>query len=58
MKKRVIFCLLFAVLGLTSKSAVYNVMDFGAKNNGRDLTTIQIQNPIDKCFMNGGGLVY
>jgi polygalacturonase len=58
MKKRVIVCLLFAVLGLTSKSAVYNVMDFGARNDGKTLTTLQIQNTIDKCFMNGGGLVY
>lgn len=33
-------------------------MDFGAKNNGTDLTTFQIQNAIDKCFLFGGGVVY
>jgi len=58
MKKRIIICLLFAVLCLASESAVYNVMDFGAKNNGKDLTTLQIQNAIDRCFINGGGVVY
>jgi polygalacturonase len=58
MKKRVIVCLLFAVLGLTSKSAVYNVMDFGARNDGKILTTSQIQTAIDRCALNGGGVVY
>jgi polygalacturonase len=46
MKKKVIFSLLFAVLGLASKSAVYNVMDFGAKSDGKTLATLQIQNAI------------
>jgi polygalacturonase len=43
---------------MASRSAVYNVMDFGAKNNGTELTTLQIQNAINKCFLNGGGVVY
>ncbi len=58
MKKIILFCSLFTVLNLTSHSAVYNVMDFGAKNNGKELTTSQIQNAIDRCFINGGGVVY
>ena len=54
------FFLLSLILCLTSesKSAVYNILDFGAKNNGTELTTQQIQNAIDKCFLNGGGVVY
>ena len=50
MKKGILFCLLFTVLNLTSQSAVYNVMDFGARNDGKTLTTLQIQNAIDRCF--------
>ena len=57
-EKDILFCLLFTALNLASQSAVYNVMDFGAKNNGLELTTSQIQNAIDKCFINGGGVVY
>jgi polygalacturonase len=58
MNKRILFCLLFVVLSVVSRSAVYNVMDFGADNKGGELTTLQIQNAIDKCFLNGGGVVY
>ena len=58
MKKIILFCSLFTVLNLTSHSAVYNVMDFSARNDGKILTTSQIQNAIDRCFINGGGVVY
>jgi len=57
MKKMIVLALLM-VTSLTSRSAVYNVMEFGAKNNGMELTTLQIQSTIDKCFFNGGGVVY
>jgi polygalacturonase len=39
------------------KGHVYNVMDFGAKNDGKTISTKQIQDAIDKCAMNGGGQV-
>jgi polygalacturonase len=58
MNKGILNLLLFSALHLVSKSAVYNVNDFGAKNNGHELTTLQIQNAIDKCSQNGGGVVY
>jgi polygalacturonase len=58
MNKKILSCILFVSLSLASKSAVYNIMDFGAKNNGIELTTLQIQYAIDKCFLNGGGVVY
>lgn len=54
MNKHILSCILFAVLTIASKAAVYNVMDFGARNNGLELTTLQIQNTIDMCFLNGG----
>ena len=58
MTKKILFSLLVFCFSIASRSAVYNVMDFGARNTGRELTTIQIQNAIDKCALNGGGVVY
>ena len=58
MKKFILFCFLSAVLNIASKSAVYNIIDFGARNDGRTLTTLQIQNAIDRCAVSGGGVVY
>ena len=58
MTKKILFSLLVICFSIASRSAVYNVMDFGARNTGRELTTIQIQNAIDKCALNGGGVVY
>jgi polygalacturonase len=58
MNRKILLCILLLNLTVVSESAVYNVMDFGAKNNGRDITTSQIQNAIDKCFRDGGGMVY
>jgi polygalacturonase len=53
----IIFSTLFLSICLVSESAVYNVMDFGAKNNGIDLTTLQIQSTIDECAKQDGGIV-
>jgi polygalacturonase len=58
MTRKILFCLLIAGLSTPSKSAVYSVIDFGAKNNRNELTTFQIQNAIDRCSVNGGGVVY
>jgi polygalacturonase len=58
MNKKILFCFLFAGLCIASESAIYNIMDFGAKNNGKEHTTLQIQNTIDKCSLDGGGVVY
>jgi len=58
MDKKIIISLFIATISIISKSAVYNVMDFGAKNNGFELTTPHIQNTIDICFLHGGGIVY
>ena len=37
--------------------AIYNVRDFGAEGNGRTLDTKAIQQAIDTCSKNGGGIV-
>ena len=58
MKRKILFPLFFALTSFALNASVYNIMDFGAINNGRDLTTIQIQRAIDKCFLEGGGVVY
>ncbi len=55
---RALFCLLLSGLSFASKSEVYNIMDFGAKNNGREITTVMIQNAIDMCYAKGGGTVF
>ena len=36
----------------------YNILDFGAKPDGKTLNTQAIQNAIDECAGNGGGTVY
>lgn len=58
MNKKILlgFVLLFACL--VSHATVYNVMDFGAVNNGQTLTTKQIQAAINKCYADNGGVVY
>lgn len=58
MNRRILYSIIFSCATLVSQAAIYNVMDFGAINNGRDLTTVHIQRAIDKCFANGGGTVY
>ncbi|MEN8229192.1 MAG: glycosyl hydrolase family 28 protein [Bacteroidota bacterium] len=44
--------------GYEFKTDTFNVMDYGAKNKGIFLTTKEIQDAIDACELNGGGVVY
>jgi polygalacturonase len=37
--------------------AEYNILDFGADKNGKELTTVAIQKAINECYANGGGTV-
>ncbi len=39
-------------------AGIYNVAKFGARNDGRSLTTDKIQQAIDRCAEEGGGVVY
>lgn len=62
-KKTLLFTVLFFVLTLvcscsnSDKVPVYNVLDFGAKGDGKTNEASYIQNAIDKCNESGGGTV-
>ena len=45
-------------ISIASVGKVYNVLDFDAKPDGKTLCTQAIQNAIDQCAENGGGMVY
>ncbi|MBC8592948.1 hypothetical protein H8744_06700 [Oscillospiraceae bacterium N12] len=47
-----------ATISTFSNAASYNVLDFGAKNNGRELVTSHIQKAINQCHADGGGVVF
>ena len=49
---------LLTIFSCTKKTDVYNVLDFGAINDGKTLTTAHIQKAIEECVKNGGGMVY
>lgn len=49
--------LLFILCGLQVEAAVYNIRDFGAKNDTTVLSTRAIQAAIDRCSAEGGGQV-
>ena len=38
--------------------AIFNVLEYGVKGDGKSIDTDFIQAGIDKCFQNGGGTVH
>jgi hypothetical protein len=59
MKKSIILLLLFCFCFYGSGQIVtYNVLNYGAVNDGKTITTIPIQKAIDDCALKGGGTVY
>jgi len=55
-----LFTILFLILltGCTSKNqSPYNIVNFGAKSDGKTINTSVIQKTIDLCSQNGGGTV-
>ncbi|MDT8299945.1 MAG: glycosyl hydrolase family 28 protein [Sedimentisphaerales bacterium] len=54
------FGLLMLINPITVGSAkkTYNILDFGAKPDGKTLCTQAIQNAVDKCSESGGGTLY
>lgn len=57
-KGLLLFSLLFIFISSYAKSDIFNILDYGAINDGKTLTTAQIQKAIDACAANGGGMVY
>ena len=55
--KKIILSTLLLGTTITVSAGVYNVKDFGAKSDGKSLTTKEIQSAIDRCHNEGGGLV-
>ena len=57
--KLLLASVLTAVVGATAAAAdrVYNVMDYGAQPDGMTLCTAEIQQAIDTCAAEGGGVV-
>ena len=53
----VLVVILVANAWVGAKVTTYNILDFGAKNNGKELTTVEIQHAIDRCYRDGGGVV-
>lgn len=49
--------LLMTVFTFSAKAGSYNILDYGAVNDGKTLTTAAIQKAIDACSENGGGQV-
>ncbi|MBK0379715.1 glycoside hydrolase family 28 protein [Mucilaginibacter segetis] len=58
MKKALLFLSLLLTIFSSYAKDKYNVLDYGAKNDGKTLTTAQIQKTINICSANGGGMVY
>lgn len=57
-KGLLLFALLLALLTSYANSDIYNILDYGANDDGKNLTTAPIQKAIDACAKNGGGMVY
>lgn len=58
MNKKIILIICFICCGMLVHATTYNIIDFGAKNDGYTLATASIQRAIDECHAKGGGMVY
>ena len=53
----IISIILFSFCCLQVQAATYNILDFGAKSDGKFINTKVINAAVDKCFQQGGGTV-
>lgn len=58
MKKTVIILFLLAVTSVFARERYYNILDYGAKGDGKTNNTKAINATIDAAAKNGGGTVY
>ncbi len=54
----IVLPMLAMVLSVSAKQVFYNVLDFGAKGDGKTLNTKAINAAVDAAAKNGGGTVY
>jgi len=58
MKKIIALLFYFIVVSVSSQKMFYNVLDFGAKGDGKTNNTKAINQAVDTAAKNGGGTVY
>lgn len=56
--KRFVWAALCLFFGISAHAATYNILDFGAAPDGKQLATKSIQSAIDACAAAGGGVVH
>lgn len=56
--KTILTVLLILCFNVTYGNIVYNILDFGAKNDGSEKATLAIKNAIEAAAENGGGTIF
>ncbi|HEY3373436.1 MAG TPA: glycosyl hydrolase family 28-related protein, partial [Prolixibacteraceae bacterium] len=57
LKRLLLLIFVISFLSATTHAAIYNILDFGAKGDGKFVNSKAINEAVSKCFLNGGGTV-